>query len=416
MVEFRETTNFLIVARSKSKVAILLILLSLFCCSPQQGQRRVSSSDRQLQRMADKVLDDVSEFSGLEILDQIRVDYRTKEEISKYVQSRLERDLPESQEQYIQESYGLLGLFPRNLDLRQTLSKLYGEQVIGFYDPEDRALYLQEGVPLEDLGSLLVHEMVHALQDQHFDLTSLMGSELNNDERTAVLAAIEGHATLVMLEVLSEGSGNGSVDLKDVSDFGESIVSVFESTNLETERSDSIPLVLREGMLFPYIYGSRFVKILRARDGAKSVPFGSNLPKSTKQILHFGELSFDKIDAPVTIRIQPDDKWIKLYEDTLGELEVDIFLENLIGRKVSPEGWKGDRHALLEDVEGSRTLVWFSIWDTVQNRDGFSEIVESHLESLPKDGRLSSMNIDGIPGVKIEIGPEANVEVILEKK
>ena len=93
-----------------------------------------------------------------------------------------------------------------------------------------------------------------------------------------------------------------------------------------------------------------------------------------------------------------------------------ICLENLIGRKVSSEGWKGDRYALLEGVEGIRTLVWFSIWDTVQNRDGFSEIVESHLESLPKDGRLSPMNIDGIPGVRIEIGPETNVEVILEKK
>ena len=142
--------------------------------------------------MADKVLEDVTEFSGLEVLDQIQIDYRTKEEISKYVQSRLERDLPESVEQYIIESYSLLGLFPKNLDLRQTLANLYGEQVIGFYDPEDRALYLQEEVPLENLGSLLVHEMVHALQDQHFDLTSLMGSSLNNDERTAVLTGYRG--------------------------------------------------------------------------------------------------------------------------------------------------------------------------------------------------------------------------------
>lgn len=416
MVEPREKTDVPIVSQSKSTVAILLILISLVCCSQQEDQSWVSSSDRRLQRMADKVLEDVTEFSGLEVLDQIQIDYRTKEEISKYVQSRLERDLPESVEQYIIESYSLLGLFPKNLDLRQTLANLYGEQVIGFYDPEDRALYLQEEVPLENLGSLLVHEMVHALQDQHFDLTSLMGSSLNNDERTAVLTAIEGHATLVMLELLSENNGNGSVDLADVSDFEKSIVSVFESTNLEKERPDPVPLVLREGMFFPYIHGVRFVKTMRIREGNKSVPFGANLPKSTNQILHYGEFSFDESDASVTIQIQPDDKWIKLYENTLGALEVGAFLENLIGQKVDFEGWKGDRFALLESVEGSRTFVWFSVWDTVQDRDQFSGIVESNLEFLPKNSRLFSMNFGGIPGVRMEIGPEINVEAILEKQ
>ena len=93
MVEPREKTDVSIVSQSKSTIAILLILISLVCCSQQEDQGWVSSSDRRLQRMADKVLEDVTEFSGLEVLDQIQIDYRTKEEISKYVQSRLERDL-----------------------------------------------------------------------------------------------------------------------------------------------------------------------------------------------------------------------------------------------------------------------------------------------------------------------------------
>jgi hypothetical protein len=415
MVGSQETINRRIAVWPTNMIAIIPILFSLVSCSPQQDQEWVVSSDRKLQRMAQEVLEDVTKFSGLEILEQIHLDYLTAEEISEYVQSRIENSLSESEEQHIVESYTLLGLFPMNLNLRQTLSTLYGEQVIGFYDPKDKALYLQEDVPLKNLKSLLVHEMVHALQDQHFDLESLAAPELSNDEQTAMMAAIEGHATLVMLETLSEGSGNGSLNLKDVSEFGESIANIFESTYEDGIGIDSVPLVLRESMFFPYIHGSQFVKKMRIRYGINSVPFGSRFPRSTAEILHYGEPSFDGNGPPVTIRIQPDSKWIKLYENTLGELEVGVFLENLSGERVVSEGWKGDRFALLEGVGGSKTLVWFSVWDTIEDRNLFSGIVKSHLELLPGDIRLSSLNIDGIPGLKIDIGSETNAEITLEK-
>jgi hypothetical protein len=92
-----------------------------------------------------------------------------------------------------------------------------------------------------------------------------------------------------------------------------------------------------------------------------------------------------------------------------------LFLEELTGRKSSAEGWRGDRFVLLEGIKDNRSLVWVSFWDTVEDRNEFSEIVESHIELLGEAVKISSMSIDGFAGLKINIGPEANVEVILER-
>ena len=391
------------------QIGLLLLLGPLVSCNSQHEPTWITSSDDNLRRMSENLLEDVVRFSGLKVLERIHLDYLTEEEISEHVRSRLETSLPQDKESFITESYGLLGLLPMNLDLRETLSDLYGGQVIGFYDPDDKALYLQEKVSLESLESLLVHELVHALQDQHFDLNALTGEALNNDAKAAAMAAIEGHATLVMLEFLSEGTGDSTLDMEDVSDFG---IEISESIKDGQDGLDEAPLLLKETMFFPYIHGSQFVKAMRDQYGVTSVPFGSNLPKSTEEVLHFGEQTTEEMGTPLVVRIKPDDKWTKLYEDTLGELEVSVLLGNVTGQKTSAKGWKGDRFALLEKGDGGRTLVWFSVWDNTEDRDRVVGILASHSKAGYLE--LSRMNLDGFPAVRVDIGPEAKVEVKVE--
>ena len=74
MVGSQETINRRIAVWPTNMIAIIPILFSLVSCSPQQDQEWVVSSDRKLQRMAQEVLEDVTKFSGLEILEQIHLD------------------------------------------------------------------------------------------------------------------------------------------------------------------------------------------------------------------------------------------------------------------------------------------------------------------------------------------------------
>jgi len=64
----------------------------------------------------------------------------------------------------------LLGLIPDGTDLLALYQDLYGEQVLGFYDGETKELVVpsneDELSPAQK--ATLVHELTHALTDQHF--------------------------------------------------------------------------------------------------------------------------------------------------------------------------------------------------------------------------------------------------------
>ena len=68
-------------------------------------------------------------------------------------------------------AYRLLGLLPDTLDLRAFLLDLLTEQVAGYYDPKTKVLYVVDDASAEMRDITITHELMHALQDQHTDLT-----------------------------------------------------------------------------------------------------------------------------------------------------------------------------------------------------------------------------------------------------
>jgi hypothetical protein len=74
--------------------------------------------------------------------------------------------------------------------------------VQGYYDVKQKTLYLYDDVKGNYERGVLVHEMVHALQDQHFGLAKLHQTSFGSDVELALAALIEGDATLTMIEVL----------------------------------------------------------------------------------------------------------------------------------------------------------------------------------------------------------------------
>lgn len=73
------------------------------------------------------------------------------------------------------ELYLVLGLMEPGTDLVELYLDLLGEQVLGLFDTETEDLYVvtdsdSPGV-LEE--TILAHEYVHALQQQHFDIQRL---------------------------------------------------------------------------------------------------------------------------------------------------------------------------------------------------------------------------------------------------
>ncbi len=164
----------------------------------------VVSQDAGLREMTAAMLPGLAERSGLELREPIRVERRSRDELQRYLVAKLDEELPEERAQHLTDAYALLGLMPRDVDLRALLLSVYQEQVAGFYDPDSTALFVMEDQSPEALQPILLHELVHAVQDQWTDLETATDPSRGNDRATAAQAAIEGHATLVMLEYMTE--------------------------------------------------------------------------------------------------------------------------------------------------------------------------------------------------------------------
>src|ERR1043166_5642110 len=76
--------------------------------------------------------------------------------------------------------------------------------VQGYYDIKEKTLYLYDDIAGNYERGVLIHEMVHALQDQHFGLAKLHQESFGSDAELAMAALIEGDATFTMIEVLKK--------------------------------------------------------------------------------------------------------------------------------------------------------------------------------------------------------------------
>ena len=78
---------------------------------------------------------------------------------------------------------------------RAFMLELLSEQVVGYYDPAKKVLYVVDGAPEEMVNVTIAHELVHALQDQYINLDSLEKLTYDSDRQTAMQTVIEGQAT-----------------------------------------------------------------------------------------------------------------------------------------------------------------------------------------------------------------------------
>ena len=380
-----------------------VILVPTVACSqesPTSGL--VVSSDAALQETASALLEDISERSGLNFTRPVRVEWRSEEELVRYLTFKLDEEFQDGEVERIRDSYALLGLVPETLDLGALFLALYTEQVAGFYDPDSVALYVRSGQDEETVESVLVHELVHAAQDQAVDLDVLTARSRGNDRQIAAQAAAEGHATLVMLEYALEKQQGAEVDLVAIPNFidlmGPSLAGAASSSPVLS----TAPGIVRESLIFPYVQGTEYVRVLWQRRPGRPPPFGELLPHSTEQVLEPDRAFGPEPDAPVDIDLSGGGGSMT-YTNSLGVAEIGILFEEVAGDGRPIHGWEGDRFALVEGGDGSRGLVWWSVWEDEAARDAFVSRGQAVAAALA-DATLEREMLDSRPAAVLTVG------------
>ncbi len=382
-----------------------LLLLAGGC----RGADGPGAADPAVVAMVDSLLPEVQRVSLLPEMSPVRVAERTPAQVREFVERKLDEEMPAAELEGMRRAYVRLGLLAADLDLRQLLLDLYSEQIAGYYDPHEKTLFVLRGASAASLRPVVAHELVHALQDQHANIDSLISRRRGNDHQTAAQAALEGHATLVMFTILAEDAAGGPVDPVTLPDPASQLRPAFEDPSGQFPVFRNAPRVIRETLVFPYAAGASFVQQLWRAAGPlanRRAPLGDFLPQSTEQVLYPLQKFVPVRDAPTELKLDGFGDWSPVYSNTLGALETGILLEEHLGRLEAPAwGWDGDRYTLLDRPDGAEAVLWLSVWDDTASADTFAARMRDVLadESVDRAGVVERFSLEGRPAVRVRI-------------
>ena len=279
----------------------------------------------------------------------------------------------------------------------ETFNSTLGASVQGYYSPGDEQIVLVSDSPTPTVDrATLAHELVHALQDQQFDLGP--GGD-TQDQQLATDGVVEGEANYIeaiyqrrceqgwscVSTPASEGGGGGTP-----SDYNRGLfLTIYQ----------------------PYATGPTFVDTVRERSGWGGVDrLHEDVPESSEQVIH-PETYPDEQPANVTVPDRSSDEWERFdhdpVADTVGEASVyAMFVSNGVAdpegdqysyRSQPSAGWGGDAFVPYTDGDGDAedAYVWVTAWDTERDAEQFHRTYVDLLES--HDARNPRGNVYVVP-------------------
>ena len=321
---------------------------------------------------------DAEESRGLPFLAVPTITILDQAAFTERVSTDLRTDLAEEDLTTDETLLKLLGMLEPDDDLESMILELYTEQVAGFYDPEARELVVPvaaDGItPLQSIT--IVHELVHALTDQHFDFNDEYERRIddgNGDDVSAVLALIEGDATYQQFLFLESMSPEDAAD------------AAIEILSFESVVFDAIPQWMQRDLGFPYEKGLTFVGQIMATAGLKGVDDAYKAPPiSTEQILDPNK--YLRSEQPETVPPLTVDLpgWVMAEESTFGEWGIQLILTDAIlpgAVTQAAAGWGNDTYRFFTRGSDS-AIAWSYQGETETDAEDLTDAMIAHVKSV----------------------------------
>ncbi|MCK6473114.1 MAG: hypothetical protein L6R28_15325 [Planctomycetes bacterium] len=364
----------------------------------------------EMQKELDVLVQAAAARRGLKLKNAVAMGQLDEPKLKQKVLKMFDDELPAAKMAPLEKSLKSFGYIPEEMNLGEYYPKLLTSQIGGFYDPKEKYLVLidREGGPLGPQGekmfgkemmelmsnTMMVHEITHAIQDQHFDLSKFGHDAVLDDAAAAKTALIEGDATLVMYGYMLNSDLERvpmvAQQMKMFSSNPGQLAAMMPDMPGAKELAEA-PAYLSENLMFSYIQGMVFALEVKKAGGQKLLDhaFTKDPPRSTEQILH-PEKWLAKRDDPVKIEL-PDltqsvlQGFARIQEGTWGEFNIRLMLEEKLGAAgkaeaaTAAEGWGGDRFAVYER-DGARVPVWCVDFDTQKDAEEFKAAVAKALK------------------------------------
>ncbi len=341
---------------------------------PADGGRTVSVSPDQrpgpeaseVERLLPELMRFVQDKRGLAFKAPVEVTLLADAAFRARLKGEEEEDSAETKEELLTTQRVLegLGLLEKGIDLEKAVETLYGDAVAGFYDTESDDLVVRGEKLTPSVRTTLVHELVHAVQDQHFDIDREDLDDRDDEAAQGLTGLVEGDAVRIeelYLESLSnreqkqaereEAAAGGGID-------------------------PDVPRILLQLVAFPYIVGPDFTRAVVQGGGQGRLDEAFAQPPSTSEHLLHPETFLGA--QPIVAIENPKPDGEEIDAGVLGELGLLLVLNarGTDGRSAA-EGWGGDRYVAWRDGKNTcvrTTVAMDSLQDDAELRRALDEI------------------------------------------
>ncbi|MFN0102749.1 MAG: ImmA/IrrE family metallo-endopeptidase [Bryobacteraceae bacterium] len=361
-------------------------------------------SNKTLFDQIDPTLEELSKLTGLPTKSKVDRDFITREKLKEFLQTRIDETVKPEEIRVEELTLKLFGFVPENYNLKESTVSLLTEQAAAFYDYRKKKMFLLESAPEISQRFVLIHELAHALADQHFQLEKYIHQGRNDDSATARMAVMEGQAQWLMYELMARKTGQSL--LKDPA-----MVRMFVNASSmglsQYPELSNAPLYVRESLLFPYTRGLVFQQAVMEKLGdAGFAEVFRRPPHSTRQIMH-PELYFEtkkplKIKAP---KVPGASRYSQVIEGELGEFDIYILLKQFVDEetadKLSPL-WRAGHYRVLEKKENQHPFLSFALqFDTKPGAEEFARLYEEKV--IPAKTKRPGSGVVKVEGTRVSI-------------
>ncbi len=268
--------------------------------------------------------------------------------------------------------------------------------MLGFYDHETGELVVAgsaEPTPLTKV--IVVHELIHALTDQHFAFGAIF-DELREveayHEASALQSLVEGDATYFQIVYLQ------SLPV------AEQFEAARESLAADMSVLEALPAFIGADLGFPYDTGFRFVERIVTDQGIGGVDQAYELlPTTTEQIIR--PEAYFTLEPALGVDLSGVDlpAWELELEGELGQWNVQNYLLQGVdggARVIAGDGWGGDWYKLYRAGENTAFAYRFE-GDTPRDaQELFDALVVSLGETMDvRAPQISEPGADDDPAV-----------------
>lgn len=388
-------------AKKCSSVASLVVVYGAIC----SGAREVVA-ESSMCSVATEALTDASRLRHLEPTRKVPCVVRTTAEVERFLRDTLSAKFPKNLLSMEERVYQALGVIPDEYPYADRIVRAYVSQIGGYYDPERKTFVMVDTMAKSLRYSVAVHELTHALQDQHFGLLDFLDPKHKSDELMAHAALVEGDATAIMQD---SGRERRSAHTESA------------TSPVQSAQAVEVPEALERVLLFPYVEGLSFVRALQKEGGVEAINRSfRHPPRSSREVLHPAEYlhgSTALVVPTVASLVMGDSTRTFEHTDSLGEFTILAMLEaGGLGQSAArraAQGLRGDLVGVSIQADGTFEVVWRTVWDSHEDAKSFAQAYKAFLESrYGKEIREENTEMTHRKSMSLRVLPEDATVVV----